>query len=174
MSSVYFLACISMRRLLNRCHHLLFGQQNDKMKARRLAETVSELDQQLEDWRRLLPPAIQFAIDTEPVPSQHGAFLRQRYLTCLALIHRPYIIQVLSDYVARRPSDEKTIAGAQRCLQACTMHILNLQPFDQTVIVDMWICSLSMAGTMMILLVAFRFFPWRITLQVFLGIPERT
>ena len=34
------------------------------------------------------------------------------------------------------------------------MHIVNLRSFDQTVMVDTWICSLSMAGTMMILLAA--------------------
>lgn len=157
LSTVYFLACISMRRLLNRCHHLLFGETRDKKpNPQRLSEIVSELDQQLEDWRQLLPPAIQFTIDTQPLASQHGAFLRQRYLTCLALIHRPYIMKALSDHVSGRDMNERTIAGARRCLQACEMHILNLRPFAQTVLVDIWICSLSMAGTMMILLVASR------------------
>lgn len=157
LSTVYFLACISMRRLLNRCHHLLFGQSSNKQpNSQRLSEIVSELDQQLEDWRQLLPPAIQFSIDTQSLHSQHGAFLRQRYLTCLALIHRPYIMKALSDHVSGREINERTITGARRCLQACEMHILNLRPFAQTVLVDVWICSLSMAGTMMIMLVASR------------------
>ena len=155
LSSVYFLACISMRRFLNRCHHLLFGQKSiSKLGSRRLAEIVSELYQQLEDWKRLLPAVIQFDVNTEPVNSQHGAFLRQRYLTCLALIHRPYVIQAMSDFAAGRASEPNIINGAWQCLQACIMHIINLRPFDQTIMVDVWICSLSMAGTMMILLAA--------------------
>lgn len=153
LSSVYFLACISMRRFLNRCHHLLFGQDKSaKLSQQRLAEIVSELNQQLEEWRRLLPPSLQFNIDTEPVAAQQGAFLRQRYLTCLALLYRPYVITALSDYIAGRSSEQKIVDGARRCLQACVMHILNLRSLDQTVMVDTWICSLSMAGTMMILL----------------------
>lgn len=155
LSSVYFLACISMRRFLNRCHHLLFGQKEaSKRNPRRLAEIVSELSQQLEDWRQVLPPAIQFDVNTEPMASQHGAFLRQRYLTCLALIHRPYIITALSDHVRGRLIEQSTVDGAWRCLQAGIMHILNLKSFDQTTMVDVWICSLSMAGTMLILLAA--------------------
>lgn len=155
LSSLYFLACISMRRLLNRCHHLLFGQQQTQDKgSQRLSAIVSELNQQLEDWKTLLPPAFHFSTNTEPVHSQHGAFLRQRYLTCRALIHRPHLIKATADHAASRHSDSSTIYGAEQCLISSVLHILNLRPFRQTVLVDMWICSLSMAGTMMILLAA--------------------
>ena len=145
-----------MRRLLNRCHHLLFGDQADRnTDPKRRSAIVSELDQQLDDWRRLLPPAFHFSVDMKPVQSQQGAFLRQRFLTCRALIYRPYLMDVLIDHASNRPSGHQKIEGARRCLQGCILHIVNLRPFDQTVLVDMWICALSMAGTMMIILAAF-------------------
>jgi hypothetical protein len=42
------------------------------------------------------------------------------------------------------------------CLDACMLHILNLRGFAHTVMIDTWICSLSMAGCMLILLAAVR------------------
>jgi Fungal specific transcription factor domain len=85
LSSLYFLACISMRRLLNRAHHLLFEKDTGAMfDGGRLSGMVDELNDQLNQWKELLPPALQFSIDTQPVDSQQGSFLRQRFLVCKA------------------------------------------------------------------------------------------
>ena len=192
-SSLYFLACISMRRLLNRVHHLLFAKGDgvmDGMKSSpntndpRLPSMVSELDEQLNMWRELLPPAFRFTIDTQPVESQHGAFLRQRYLVCKSLIYRPYLMSALAQaqhgthhqyhqwqyaQPARPGSHHATsplspvhqhesdiTAKCRTWAHACILHILNLHSFSHTVLVDTWICALSMAGTMAMLLAAFR------------------
>lgn len=154
-ASLYFLACISMRRLLNRVHHLLFAKDGGvSISDPRLPSMISELDEQLTMWRELLPPAFRFTIDTAPVESQHGAFLRQRYLTCKALIYRPYLMSALSN-TSSRVSPE-TIEKCKVWLQACMLHILNLHSYVQTVMIDTWICALSMAGTMAMLLAAHR------------------
>jgi hypothetical protein len=74
-----------MRRLLNRGHHLLFDKDAGAvLDHARLPGIVDELNDQLSQWKEHLPPAFQFSIDTEPVHSQHGAFLRQRFLVCKA------------------------------------------------------------------------------------------
>lgn len=163
-SSLYFLACISMRRLLNRVHHLLFAKgslpdDGIRITDPRLPSMVRELDEQLSMWRDLLPPAFRFTVDTQPVQSQHGAFLRQRYLTCKALIYRPYLMSALSNHkplVVGRQTRDDTIDSCKIWIQACMLHILNLRSYTHTVLVDTWICALSMAGTMAMLLAAVR------------------
>ncbi|KAK7931990.1 hypothetical protein PG985_002702, partial [Apiospora marii] len=155
-ASLYFLACISMRRLLNRVHQLLYARDSGAATdATRFPAIVTELDHQLDEWRDVLPPAFRFDTnDMTGYPSECGGFLRQRYLTCKSVIFRPYLAWLL----ANGPSDT---AGASRaeilgrakvCLDACTSHILGLTGFSHTILVDTWICVLSMATAMMILL----------------------
>lgn len=154
-SSLYFLACISMRRLLNRVHQLLYARGTGaSLDTNRFPYVVAELDHQLEDWRDVLPAAFAFTLDARPCSTEHGGFLRQRYLTCRSVIYRPYLMWTLSGAQIDYPSLD---AGATaRCLDACLLHMLNLRGFGHTVLVDTWICALSMAGAMCLLLAACR------------------
>ncbi|KAI6638897.1 hypothetical protein MCOR08_002355 [Pyricularia oryzae] len=154
-SSLYFLACISMRRLLNRVHQLLYARGTGaSLDTNRFPYVVAELDHQLEDWRDVLPAAFAFTLDARPCSTEHGGFLRQRYLTCRSVIYRPYLMWTLSGAQIDDPSLD---AGATaRCLDACLLHMLNLRGFGHTVLVDTWICALSMAGAMCLLLAACR------------------
>ncbi|ETS85922.1 hypothetical protein PFICI_03947 [Pestalotiopsis fici W106-1] len=168
-ASLYFLACISMRRLLNRVHHLLYARDTGAATdISRFPAIVTELDHQLEEWRDVLPHAFRFDIpqnildhndNNNGVPlSECGGFLRQRYLTCKSVIYRPYLAWLLASSPggmhrdARGIRKEDIVARAQVCLDACTSHILALTGFAHTVLVDTWICALSMATAMMILL----------------------
>ncbi|KAI1864481.1 uncharacterized protein JN550_008768 [Neoarthrinium moseri] len=159
-ASLYFLACISMRRLLNRVHQLLYARDTGAATdISRFPAIVTELDHQLEEWREFLPHAFQFdAHDIDKWPSECGGFLRQRYLTCKSVIYRPYLAWLL----ANGPNDVRGVAKseiverAKVCLDACTSHILALTGFSHTVLVDTWICVLSMATAMMILLATCR------------------
>ncbi|KAH7231536.1 hypothetical protein B0J15DRAFT_530525 [Fusarium solani] len=156
-SSLYFLACISMRRLLNRVHHLLYSRDSGAaLDTARFHRIVAELKHQLDKWRDILPPAFAFSLGTEPTATECGGFLRQRYLTCQGVIYRPYLMWVLgggSGIAADAPS-QGALSNCKACLDACLMHVLNLRSFSHTVLVDTWICSLSMAGTMLVLLSA--------------------
>ncbi|KAJ4406943.1 hypothetical protein N0V85_004433 [Neurospora sp. IMI 360204] len=209
-SSLYFLACISMRRLLNRVHQLLYARGTGaSLDDKRFPGIVKELDHQLDEWRSVLPEAFAFEVEwPQPmaehkitgVKTEHGGFLRQRYLTCRSVIYRPYLMWMLSSSNAgsspgtsqsatiggfsgaqgpmasvpasstavgmnstTAPSsmniklaDHEVLANCKACLDACLLHILNLRGFSQTVLVDTWICSLSMAGAMLVLLAACR------------------
>jgi len=140
-SALYFLACLSIRRLLNRVHHLLYSKDTGaSLDDRRFPDMVAELDHQLEEWRELLPPAFQFALDTQPSQNQQAGFLRQRYLTCRSVIYRPYLMWMLA---APRWVDQAVREMCKKCLDACIEHILNLRSFNHTVFIDTWICSLS-------------------------------
>lgn len=156
-SSLYFLACVSMRRLLNRVHDLLYAPETGvAFDDARFPHIVTELDHQLEEWRECLPPFFRFTVDESKTETQHGGFLRQRYLTCRAVIYRPFLNQVLSKASHGELVGINILDKSEICLRMCLLHILNLRAFSQTVLVDTWICSLSMASTMLLLLAASR------------------
>ncbi|OLN88989.1 hypothetical protein CCHL11_06017 [Colletotrichum chlorophyti] len=168
-SSLYFLACISMRRLLNRVHQLLYARGTGAaLDHARFPYVVAELNHQLDEWREVLPPAFAFSVgfdelgNSQSTATEHGGFLRQRYLTCRSVIYRPYLMWMLSGMAGGNGSSSEllisqdALKSCKACLDACLLHILNLKGFGQTVLVDTWICSLSMAGAMLVLLAACR------------------
>ncbi|KAK1538744.1 C6 zinc finger domain-containing protein [Colletotrichum costaricense] len=168
-SSLYFLACISMRRLLNRVHQLLYARGTGAaLDHARFPYVVAELNHQLDDWREVLPPAFAFSVgfnelgNNQGTATEHGGFLRQRYLTCRSVIYRPYLMWMLSGMAGGNGASSELLVSqdalknCKACLDACLLHILNLRGFGQTVMVDTWICSLSMAGAMLVLLAACR------------------
>ncbi|KAL5335052.1 hypothetical protein BJX70DRAFT_333930 [Aspergillus crustosus] len=156
-SSLYFLACISMRRLLNRVHDLLYARTTGVAShTRRFPSVVAELDHQLEEWKDVLPPHFQFSVDQEPTRSPEAGFLRQRYLACKSVIYRPYLTWALSLTTRGEPVPGVAYDGCKTCLQACCLHAQDLKGFPQTIMIDTWICSLSMASVMLIVLAAAR------------------
>lgn len=160
-SALYFLACISMRRLLNRVHQLLYARGTGAaLDTNRFPYVVAELDHQLEEWRDVLPTTFAFTLDAQPCGTEHGGFLRQRYLTCRSVIYRPYLMWALSGAPGAGGSPDHgpslDASATARCLDACLLHMLNLRGFGHTVLVDTWICALSMAGAMCLLLAACR------------------
>lgn len=147
-SALYFLACISMRRLLNRVHQLLYakgtGAERDNA---RFPFIIAELDHQLEEWRAVLPAKFAFEVGygVGEAETEHGGFLRQRYLTCRSVIYRPYLMWVLSGVGGSGGGEvsREVLENCKACLDTCLLHILNLRGFGQTVLVDTWICALS-------------------------------
>jgi hypothetical protein len=146
-SALYFLSCISIRRLLNRVHQLLYAEDKNKNQTQTnsrdesLRGLIAELDRQLVLWRETLPEFLQFEDDMRDCVNEHAAFLRQRYLACKSVIYRPYVEIVLKQTDVAH--SRETIEAAGRCLMASCHHIANLRSFGQTVLVDTWICSLS-------------------------------
>ncbi|TVY53757.1 hypothetical protein LCER1_G004789 [Lachnellula cervina] len=127
---------------------------------RALPVVVSELNHQLEEWRDFLPVAFNFSLDARETATECGGFLRQRYLTCRSVIYRPYLTWVLqltscADTMTLTPP-ENVLSSCKACLDACLLHIINLRGFSHTVLVDTWICSLSMTAAMLVLLAASR------------------
>lgn len=149
-SALYFLACISMRRLLNRVHYLLYSDMrpgptsptSSDSYGDRFLRTVVELDHQVSAWRDSLPEYLRFTSESGPVENEHQGFLRQRFLTCKAVIYRSYVEQELEHETTSPPSREIHDA-CRKCLEASSLHISNLRSFPHTVLVDTWICSLS-------------------------------
>lgn len=148
-STLYFLACISLRRLLNRTHKLLYAKARIETRFSTLVNVATELEHQLNQWRELLPPQLQFPLDLTAAPNEQSGFLRQRYFTCRAVIFRPFLQQALVSGTVDTPEQ---LQMCKSCLESCCLHVGNLRRYRQTVLVDSWICALSMTGTMMLLL----------------------
>jgi hypothetical protein len=133
-----------MRRLLNRVHHVLYARESGvSLDNARFPYVVSELNHQLEEWRKFLPAAFSFSVDIQETATEHGGFLRQRYLTCRSVIYRPYLTWALANCTDITSVPENVRSSCKSCLDACLLHILNLRGFAHAILVDTWICSLS-------------------------------
>ncbi|KAK9472182.1 uncharacterized protein V1510DRAFT_379380 [Dipodascopsis tothii] len=157
-STLYFLACISIRRLLNRIHGLLYLDRAPDPDPD--VSVMLELDRQLDEWHAVLPPQLKFSRTdwAERLTDPHQAFLRQRYLAAKSVIFRPAFNRVAEcdarGYHFER--DSPTVLAAVNCIDAALYHMLGLRGFCHTVFVDTWICALSMTGVALVLLVTVR------------------
>ncbi|KAF4831150.1 Echinocandin B biosynthetic cluster transcription factor ecdB [Colletotrichum tropicale] len=101
----FFLALVSMRRLLNRIHSHLYNQE------RLVTPTPSvlyELNRQIEEWKQCLPSAFQFSdltlLDEVRIASQTDkrsmqerlkGHLKARYHAAKTILYRPHVHRVI-------------------------------------------------------------------------------
>lgn len=164
MNALFFLACVSLRRLLNRAHHLLYAQGlNTSMSGhsrykRFPFSIIQELESQLDAWRANLPRALAFTDDPDEFGSWEDPFrwyLKQKFYACRALILRPYVQYWLStreeglDEEAR----QRMTVGLTACIRVSADHLVGLRGFSYTVMANAWIASLSyVSGTQPLLI----------------------
>ncbi|KAK9489771.1 hypothetical protein V1508DRAFT_458272 [Lipomyces doorenjongii] len=162
LSTLYFLACISIRRLLNRIHNLLYSQESiARMHQVPDMNLISELFHQLEEWRTVLPPYLKFGLSSmgEPAANSYQGFLRQRYLAAKSVIFRPvfnFVVVTANLRSGQLAVISDMVPHAEHCIEAVVMHMTNLRGFTHTVVIDTWICSLSMAGVVLVLYIAWK------------------
>lgn len=96
-SHFYFLAEISMRRLMNRARHAATSLHPEigSSAAAGLAETLHELEDQLQQWLECLPPALQFNVPPDSWPETDEPELvkltRERYVEVRELLCRAFL-----------------------------------------------------------------------------------
>ncbi|KAK9465655.1 fungal-specific transcription factor domain-containing protein [Lipomyces arxii] len=159
LSTLYLLACISIRRLLNRIHKLLYSKESvTRMQSVPDMNLIAELAHQLDEWRDVLPPYLQFELSTQPAQNDHQGFLRQRYFAAKSVIYRPvfnYVV-TMNLHGIQPPGIGDAVASAEQCLDAAYLHMTNLRGFTHTVVIDTWICALSMTGVALVLYIAWQ------------------
>ena len=97
-STFYFLASIALRRLLNRAHYMLYDREIGlQIDSNNFPSVNQELARQLQDWYQTLSPSLQFPEDGKRADDPHSEYLRQWYLSCRSVIHRPYLEWALSN-----------------------------------------------------------------------------
>ncbi|EXJ70755.1 uncharacterized protein A1O5_05745 [Cladophialophora psammophila CBS 110553] len=138
--SLYSLADISARSLLNRIHHTVYFTDSLSLYAGRsqsscgilssdpdasLLRVCEELDRQLETWYESLPDAIKPDLLGRPRGSDQACVLRLRYWSAKHNIYRPFVVYVTS----RAAEQEGSVPAAalercRLCLSACRIFLL--------------------------------------------------
>ncbi|KAK1255586.1 hypothetical protein MKX07_007845 [Trichoderma sp. CBMAI-0711] len=121
LSYYYYLAEISLRRLLNRTRSAatVLSPTIDSLTAARLAETMQKLEGQLQQWLDCLPLALRFHIppDSHPSPEEPELvkLMRERYAEVRELLCRAYLYMCLHGGMRLTRSQAETF-GAQASL----------------------------------------------------------
>ncbi|KAK7204743.1 hypothetical protein BZA70DRAFT_279904 [Myxozyma melibiosi] len=140
----YFLAEISLRRLLNRVHHMLYSNIKPKVPISSYHPIVQELDFQLTQWYENLPVILKFTFERERIENQFATVLRLRYFACQSIIWRVYVEVCLENEELLKDSRMRT--GASKCIEACLRQVEDLDEHIAGHIPYLWQGSLSIAG----------------------------
>lgn len=135
-SHYYFLAEISLRRLLNRARHAatMLTPNIDSYTASRVADTLQQLEDQLQQWLECLPPALRFNIPPEawPMPDEPELvkLMRERYVEARELLYRIFLYICLHGGTRLTHTQAKTYgAKASAGLQLSIYRIHTEKPF---------------------------------------------
>lgn len=130
-ASLFFLAELSVRSLLNRIFHFVHsrGESNpsstNKFASSQPVEPdasfrriCAELDRQLEIWYKSLPSQISPDLSRDPKAIDQACVLRLRYWSAKHLIFRPFVLYVAtlppSEHVSKELKDKCLL-----CVQSC-------------------------------------------------------
>ncbi|KAF3919948.1 hypothetical protein AA313_de0205041 [Arthrobotrys entomopaga] len=84
---LYFMAQYHIRKILNQVHSELYKA----VSSANSLKTASLLMQDLEDWRKTLPPALQWTDSDPPSKDINAARLRAKYYGAKYIINRPFV-----------------------------------------------------------------------------------
>ncbi|KAL7816114.1 hypothetical protein V8C44DRAFT_324015 [Trichoderma aethiopicum] len=136
LSYYYYLAEISLRRLLNRTRSAatVLSPTIDSLTAAQLAETLQKLEGQLQQWLDCLPPALRFHIppETHPSPDEPELvkLMRERYAEVRELLCRAYLYMCLHGGMRLTRSQAETFgAHASLGLRLSVYRIQTENPF---------------------------------------------
>ena len=143
-STLYFLASISLRRLLNRAHYILYDRDIGlQIDSDHFPSVNQELARQLQDWYEALPSSLQFPEDGKTADGPHSEYLRQWYLSCRSVIYRPFLEWALVNPFSDLYNNQRVLDGCQAAFDTCFIKLRYLKQAPYTVLVDTWPCSLS-------------------------------
>ncbi|KAL7941116.1 hypothetical protein V8C42DRAFT_335802 [Trichoderma barbatum] len=136
LSYYYYLAEISLRRLLNRTRSAatILSSNVDSLTASQLADTLQKLEGQLQQWLDCLPPALRFHIppDSHPPPDEPELvkLMRERYAEVRELLCRAYLYMCLHGGMRLTRSQAETFgAHASLGLKLSIYRIQTENPF---------------------------------------------
>lgn len=135
-SHYYFLAEISLRRLLNRARHAatMLSPCIDSYTAAQLANTMHQLEDQLQQWLECLPPTLRFNIppDSWPPPDEPELvkLMRERYVEVRELLYRVFLYICLHGGTRLTHTQAKTYgAKASAGLRLSVYRVQTERPF---------------------------------------------
>jgi hypothetical protein len=156
----YFLAEISMRRMLHRCNTAIrrTSPQGAIVYAPNIA---SELELQLDEWYGVLPDAVRFQLELDFDPSHHlvpsvdplANFLRVQYFCCKISIYWPAVYQSIQDGAAGGTTPE-TLRHCERFFAAYIRLMPSMLTSIRDCIVNRWTLYASIFMTSMAVILA--------------------
>ncbi|KAI9151333.1 sugar transporter [Paramyrothecium foliicola] len=130
----FFLALISMRRLLNRIHSYIYDRDTPVEPS---PAVVAELDRQLEEWKACLPEVHQFPdlplaqqLETtqlyriRPLHERLKGHLQTRYYSARAILYRSCVRRVLNP-LGNAALSANDLQGARVSLSSALLSVLN-------------------------------------------------
>lgn len=157
-SLVYFLAEISIRRLLNRVHNSLYIGNGHIKSLTSLLKICEELNRQLELWYDSIPEPVRPDLSTTSLDTgdnDRESVLRIRYYATRHIIFRPFVLRVINcseeDYGIHRT---RVFENCCKCLESirnyiyCTGYLLR-KPTPYT-----WTLSQSLFGAILVITAA--------------------
>ncbi|KAK2807391.1 hypothetical protein FQN51_003217 [Onygenales sp. PD_10] len=159
-----YLAEISMRRLLNRVHNSIYNGERGSFSAKSdlsplpmsvasLITITSELDQQLLLWYNSVPEVIKPTLGVEPMTDDREMILRIRYYAARHIIHRHFVLYIVSLPEDREPSS-MILEKAQICIESCRLYLQNTGEILKKPSQYTWTLSQSSLGAVLVLTIA--------------------
>ena len=155
---IYFLAEISIRRLLNRVHSTLYADNHDRRKVQstgNMIDICEELNRQLETWHESIPAEARPTLGKEPpeTGNEREIILRIRYYACRHIIFRPFVLRVIAgeDFGSH---ESQVLENCVKCISSIRMYIHNighelLRPSPYT-----WTLAMSSFGGILVVTAA--------------------
>lgn len=131
LSHYYFLAEVSLRRLLNRARHAAtqLTPDIDTSTATRLAESLHRLEDQLQQWLECLPPALRFNLPPDLLPPPHEPelvkLMRERYVEAREFLYRVFLYICL--HGGDRLTHRQTVAYGARASAGLRLSVYRIQ-----------------------------------------------
>lgn len=176
LSYYYFLAEISLRRLLNRARHAAarLSPDIDSRTARQFAETFKPLEYQLQQWLECLPPCLQFSLPPDSLPPADEPelvkLMRERYVEVRELLSRAFLYICLHAGSRLTPAQARTYgAKASAGLRLSVYRIKTEKPFFRHA--GSWIACRVRFNQALCLLAAVRGKELRLDSAAFVNIP---
>ncbi|KAI1377745.1 hypothetical protein F4677DRAFT_444332 [Hypoxylon crocopeplum] len=154
-NTIYFIAEHAIRRLLNRIHNSLYGpdiaqtspnpvlpigpsQTWQNLGLQKLLALSAELNRQLEEWYFSIPDYLRPVKGTLPLPNDRARVLRLRYYAAKHIIHRPFLLQMVSrQHEGQSPSSSTVLSPdpyiespvvlekCEACIDSCVTYLYN-------------------------------------------------
>lgn len=156
-NTIYFIAEHAIRRLLNRIHNSLYGpeiaqtspnpvlptgpnQAWQSLNTQKLQALSTELNRQLEEWYFSIPDYLRPAKGALPLPNDRARVLRIRYYAARHIIHRPFLLQVVSrqcEGQSQSPASTSILSPdpyseapgilekCETCIESCVTYLYN-------------------------------------------------
>ncbi|KAL4894825.1 hypothetical protein BDV59DRAFT_175040 [Aspergillus ambiguus] len=167
--STYYLAELSVRRLLNRIHNSLYPRKDHSISQTvttlplldefSIADVSSmnaiciELRSQLELWYSSIPEAFRPSLEvTAPDMTDRQSILRIRYFATRHIIYRPFLLSIVTHSSERAP--DSMIENAALCIESCRYYIYHTTPVLARPSQYTWTFALSSLGAIIILTLA--------------------